>query len=55
MLQKDSILNREFQLKKVQELEFSENWYAQLEWLFEKSKHYEEAHMQYPVYRFPKN
>lgn len=55
MLQNDSILNREFQLKKEQELSFSENWYAQLEWLFEKSKYYEKAHMQYPVYRFMKN
>ena len=55
MLQNDSILNREFQLKKNQELSFSENWYAQLEWLFEKSKYYEKAHMQYPVYRFMKN
>ncbi|PIB26406.1 hypothetical protein BFP77_14420 [Maribacter sp. 4U21] len=55
MLQNDSILNREFQLKKEQELSFSENWYAQLEWLFEKSKNYEKAHMQYPVYRFMKN
>ncbi len=55
MLQNDSILYREFQLKKEQELSFSENWYAQLEWLFEKSKYYEKAHMQYPVYRFMKN
>jgi hypothetical protein len=55
MLQNDSILNREFQLKKNQELSFSENWYAQLEWLFQKSKYYEKAHMQYPVYRFMKN
>ena len=51
LLQNDSVLRGEFQLRKEQDLKFSENWYTQLEWLFEKSKYYEKAHMQYPVYR----
>ncbi len=51
MLQKDSVLRDSFQLKKEKELEFAANAYAQLDWLFKKSEHYEDAHMQYPVYR----
>ena len=51
MLEKDSVLRNKFKLKKEMEKEFSENWYAQLNWLFQQSKHYEEAHMKYPVYR----
>lgn len=51
MLEKDTVLRNKFKLKKEMEKEFSENWYAQLNWLFQHSKHYEEAHMRYPVYR----
>jgi hypothetical protein len=54
MLEKDSVLRYEFTLKKQTEKEFSENWYAQLSWLFKRSKHYEQAHMNYPVYRLLK-
>lgn len=51
MLQKDSILKNEFENKKKLDLEFNANWYAQLDWLFKKSELYENAHLQYPVYR----
>ena len=30
---------------------FNENWYAQLQWIYQRSQYYENAHMQYPVYR----
>lgn len=40
-----------FNMKKSLEPDFSENWYAQLEWLHKQSEFYEKAHLQYPVYR----
>lgn len=40
-----------FNMKKSLEPDFSENWYAQLDWLHKQSEFYETAHMQYPVYR----
>ena len=55
LLENDSILNQEFQSKKASDETFSGNWYNQLEWIFEKSEYYEKAHMQYPIYRIPKN
>lgn len=55
MLQENDSLNLEFQLKKDMEPEFSQNWYAQLDWLYTHSKYYESAHMQYPVYRILKD
>lgn len=54
LLQNDSVLRNEFNTKKLAEKEFSKNWYAQLNWLFKRSKHYEKAHMQYPVLRILK-
>lgn len=54
LLQKDSILRKEFLLKKDDNVEFAENWYAQLQWIFERSEYYEKAHLQYPVYRILK-
>ncbi len=41
----------EYNLKKNLDQNFANNWYMQLDWLHKKSKHYEKAHMQYPVYR----
>ena len=51
MLQNDSVLRQEFAFKKQSDTAFSENWYAQLDWLFKKSELYEKAHNRYPVYR----
>ncbi len=31
---------------------FAQNNYAQLDWIYKRSEHYEKAHLQYPVYRF---
>ena len=51
MLKNDTILKSEFENKKIEDLDFKNNWYLQLKWLFKHSKHYEEAYMQYPIYR----
>ncbi|WP_298480733.1 M14 family metallopeptidase [uncultured Maribacter sp.] len=54
MLEQDSVLRESFYSKKKIDTSFSKNWYAQLDWLYKKSKHYENAHLSYPVYRVPK-
>ncbi len=51
MLEKDPALQEYFELEKSTDSVFASSWYAQLDWLFKKSKSYESAHMQYPVYR----
>ena len=55
MLQKDSLLLQEFETKKEAELNFANNWYAQLNWIFERSEHSEEAYLTYPIFRIAKN
>jgi hypothetical protein len=47
----DAELKSEFDNKKETDSQFANNWYAQLNWIFERSNHYEKAHLQYPVYR----
>ena len=54
MLQVDTLLRQEFEAKKEAELNFANNWYAQLNWIFERSEHFEEAYLSYPVYRVAK-
>ena len=51
LLQKNSLLNEAFHLKKESDENFANNWYAQLEYIYQNSDYYEPAHMQYPVYR----
>jgi len=51
LLASNSELKAEFEAKKQAEPEFSNNWYAQLNWLYERSNNYEPAYLQYPVYR----
>ncbi|MGB6153491.1 MAG: M14 family metallopeptidase [Pricia sp.] len=51
MLAKDSILRDSFQLKKKNDTTFASNGHAQLDWLFKKSEHFEDAYLQYPVFR----
>lgn len=55
MLQNDNKLKSAFETKKTEDQAFADNWYAQLDWLFKRSEHYEPAHMQYPIYRILKN
>jgi hypothetical protein len=54
MLNADSELKEYFELKKSSDTIFAQSWYAQLDWLFKRSKNYEPAHMQYPIYRIMK-
>ncbi len=53
LLAKNDQLKTEFEEKK-KDTAFSNNWYAQLDWLYKRSEHYEESHMRYPVYRILK-
>lgn len=41
----------EFEALKTNDEEFGNNAYAQLNWIFKRSPLYEEAHLNYPVYR----
>ena len=54
MLEKNPELKERFEEKKNSDTEFSNNWYAQLDWLHKQSKHYEEAHLRYPIFRMPR-
>ena len=54
ILEQNPALNKEFQQKKADEPEFAQNWYAQLNYIYEHSEYYEKAFMQYPVYRILK-
>lgn len=51
MLDNNDQLRIEFQKKKENDEDFSENWYMQLNWLYQQSIHAEKAYMQYPIYR----
>jgi hypothetical protein len=51
LLENDAELKAEFNAKKETDERFAANWYEQLNWIFERSNHYEKAHMQYPIYR----
>ena len=55
MLQRDSVLRQKFLNKKETDFEFSQNWYAQLNWIYEQSEYLEGAYRQYPVYRIAKD
>ncbi|RIV67504.1 M14 family metallopeptidase [Flagellimonas aequoris] len=54
MLQKDSILRLNFEAKKNLDPNFSNNWYAQLDWIFQRSKYLEDVYLAYPIYRIAK-
>ncbi|MBK6266698.1 M14 family metallopeptidase [Marivirga sp. S37H4] len=42
---------KEFQQLKEEDSTFAQSNYAQLDWIFKRSAHYEKAHLRYPVYR----
>jgi hypothetical protein len=54
MLDKNPELRERFEEKKRKDAEFSSNWYNQLDWLHKESKHYEAAHLRYPIFRMPR-
>lgn len=51
VLADDPELSVAFAAKKSGDMDFANNWYAQLDWIHKHSKYYEKAHLQYPVYR----
>lgn len=51
LLQQNPKLAEEFLLKKKTDTTFNASNYAQLEWLHKRSKNYEKAHLNYPIYR----
>ncbi|MEO9510763.1 MAG: M14 family metallopeptidase [Flavobacteriaceae bacterium] len=55
MLKRDTILRDSFLTKKALDIDFSSDWYAQLDWIYQRSKHREEAYLRYPVYRILKD
>ncbi|WP_252730029.1 M14 family metallopeptidase [Zobellia uliginosa] len=55
LLKENQVLKDSFLAKKTTDSIFNSNWYAQLDYLFKHSNHYEAAHMQYPVYRIKKD
>ena len=54
MLAQNPKLQIDFNLKKTYDQNFANNWYAQLNWLHQKSEHYENSHLKYPVFRIMK-
>lgn len=51
LLESNPELKEEFEHRKKDISEFNNNWYTQLDWLHKQSKYYEQAHLQYPIYR----
>jgi len=54
ILENNPELQKEFNAKKLSDQDFANNWYAQLDWLHKRSKYYEKAHLQYPIYKIAK-
>ncbi len=55
ILRENHRLRESFEYKKEMDEAFSQNSYDQLHWIYTRSKYYEASHLQYPVYRIPKN
>ena len=51
LLKNNPELKQQFEAKKQSDQAFSENWYAQLDWIHKQSNYYEKAHMRYPIFR----
>ncbi len=51
LLNNNEKLRIAFNAKKQSDKAFTNNWYAQLDWIHKQSEYYEKAHLQYPVYR----
>jgi hypothetical protein len=51
LLKANPKLQIEYNIKISYDEDFANNWYEQLDWLHKQSKHYETAHLQYPIYR----
>ena len=53
-LVKNPQIKIELEKKKLEEKDFAKNADAQLNWVYKQSPHYENAHLQYPIYRIIK-
>lgn len=51
LLKNNPKIQMEYNVKISYDEDFANNWYKQLDWLHKQSKHYETAHLQYPIYR----
>ena len=54
LLNNDSVLLKKFRHIQLTDSSFAKNSYAQLTWIYKHSKHYEKAHLQYPIYKIAK-
>lgn len=50
-LENNPEIKKEFEEKKVNEPNFSKNWYQQLDWIHKQSNNYEKSHLRYPIVR----
>ena len=55
LLESNAILRDSFERKKDLDEAFNEDAMLQLQWIYQHSEYYENAHMQYPVYRLMNN
>ena len=55
ILEEHPALKDSLATKKERNIDFANNWYAQLDYIFKKSKYYESAHLRYPIYRIMKS
>ncbi|MDR6301518.1 M14 family metallopeptidase [Mesonia maritima] len=51
LLQENPELKHRFETKKKENRDFRNNWYAQLDWIHKQTSYYEDAHLQYPIFR----
>lgn len=51
LLEENPELKATFELKKEEDSDFKNNWYAQLDWLHKQSPNYEFSHLRYPIVR----
>jgi hypothetical protein len=54
ILEEDPALKKELEEKRAKEPEFNSNGYAQLDFIYKRSKYFESTYMEYPVYRYTK-
>ena len=51
LLDADPKLKSAFEEQKEASSDFAQNWYEQLEWIYEHSNNYEQAYLRYPIFR----
>jgi hypothetical protein len=54
LLAENASLKAEFEKKRNEDADFAQNDYAQLDWIYKHSPHYEPVHLRYPVARMEK-